>query len=223
VNLADAQFFLGGGAGNSELELPPDVGLRIPELANPGFWLEVHYFNVTDKTQEDASSLELCVSSRPRAHEAAVHALGKADFTLPAKTQSSVAATCHPSRLKEPVHIIGISPHMHATGSRATLQVNHQGAEATTVFDEPFDVQEQHNYVVPTKGLTSDIVLAPGDTLTTSCKFDNSTGATIHAGPSSEEEMCLMLVWAWPAQQLNNGLFVSPNLGILAEEDCREP
>ena len=70
--------------------------------------------------------------------------------------------------------------------------------------------------------MPAEILVSPGDTLTTSCRYDNATNAVIKSGSLNEEEMCMMLVWAWPAQLLNNGLHVSPELGVPAEEDCME-
>jgi hypothetical protein len=221
VNLLGVQFFLGGGANNSELELPPDVGLRVPALPNQGFWLQVHYLNSSDSPQEDASGIEMCLTSKPRQHEAAVHALGKSSFQLPAKAETTITSTCKPSKLTAPVHIVAISPHMHATGKRATISLNRNGA-AAPVFDQPFDVHEQRNYVVPSRDMPSEVLVSPGDTLATSCQYDNTTNAVIKSGSLNEEEMCTMLVWAWPAQQLNNGLQASPELGVPAEEDCTE-
>jgi hypothetical protein len=228
VALGGEQYVVGGGPGATDVEMPANVGLRMPTGTNLLFELEVHYSNTVGETdEEDASSVEVCVTSHKRPVEAAVHTLGRASFSLPAHTQTDITSTCVPSGLDEPVHIMAVTPHMHLTGERAKLVLNHKSGDALTLVDNPYTFQEQKSYVVPEDRSAVDILVNPGDTLTSTCSFDNTTDVTINQGVRSENEMCNIGVLAWPAGKLHNSvgdvLGILPETGGLADVACFDP
>lgn len=219
VYVLDAQFITGGGPRNEGVSMPADVGLRLPDQS--GFMLQVHYLNVSEEAEQDASSITLCVTSTPQPIEAALHAVGKGSFTVDPLTRTEVTSTCEPENLDEPVHMFAITPHMHDTGVRSRVVLNRHD-EQTTVLDAPFDVHSQLSYQLPAMGAGSDLLLMPGDTLTTTCTFDNPRATTISSGPAADQEMCLVLVWAWPAGKLQNGLDATPQFAVSADSSCTE-
>jgi hypothetical protein len=70
-----------------------------------------------------------------------------------------------------------------------------------TVFDKPFDFNHQVHY--PQDPL---IVLPPGETITSTCTFDNTTNNSVAFGPSTEQEMCYQFAFSYPAGALDNGV-----------------
>ena len=62
----------------------------------------------------------------------------------------------------------------------------------------PFDFSSQIHFTVDHK-------LYPGDSLTTTCRFNNTTDRGVPFGESSDTEMCYMFTYAWPANTLENG------------------
>ena len=48
--------------------------------------------------------------------------------------------------------------------------------------------------------------LQPGDRMLTTCHFDNMTNRTIFGGESSDDEMCINFITAWPAGSLVTSL-----------------
>jgi hypothetical protein len=52
-------------------------------------------------------------------NEAAAHLLGRQTFSLPAHQTTDVVSTCKPTKQAKPVHIMGITPHMHLAGIQA--------------------------------------------------------------------------------------------------------
>jgi hypothetical protein len=45
-------------------------------------------------------------------------------------------------------------------------------------------------------------MVMPGDTLTTTCVYNNTTDNTVTFGENTENEMCFNFVTAWPLNQL---------------------
>jgi hypothetical protein len=225
LKIRDAQFLVGGGA-QSNIELPEGVGLDLPHDSGTGYLLEVHYFNASaDQTVEDATGVELCVTSVPQPNRAAAHLLGRHAFSVPAHSKADVVSTCRPSAPAEPVHILAIMPHMHETGVHAKVVLNRSTGQQQTLHDAAFVAKEQRTFRVPDKPTpaTPDVVVEPGDTLTTTCTFDNPRDESIEAGPFAENEMCIMLAWAWPAGVLKNEYMFGGDFGVSEDEDCMEP
>jgi hypothetical protein len=227
--LGGEQYVVGGGPGATDVELPADVGLRMPVGKDLLFELEVHYSNLAGEAdEEDASSVELCVTSKKRPVEAAVHSLGRASFSLPAHQKTEIMSTCVPSNLDTPIHIMALTPHMHLTGERAKVVLNRKSGEKVTLLDKEFSFQEQRSYLMPEDRSMVDVVLNPGDTITSTCSFNNDTDKTINQGIESQDEMCNVGLLGWPAGKLHNAVGallggVLPETGGLADVACFDP
>jgi hypothetical protein len=65
------------------------------------------------------------------------------------------------------------------------------------LFDEPFAFgSETHAY--------KKYDLKPGETLTTSCSFNNTNDFGVPFGESTDAEMCYQFIFAWPAHASSN-------------------
>jgi hypothetical protein len=175
----DAANVAGWSPGGQTIELPPDVGLRIEP---GGFTLEMHYSNVTGSVQPDASGAEICVTSKFRKNEAAVHWLGTQNLN-----KLSASGVCTPAS-RVPVTVLSSTPHMHLQGRRMSTIINRVNGTTETLLDEPFDFNSQVTYSTPA-------IINPGDTLTTTCDFATPTPF----GAGTSQEMCYNFVIAYPA------------------------
>ena len=54
-------------------------------------------------------------------------------------------------------------------------------------------------------GNNPQVVLKPGDTITSTCTFQNDTGGNVAFGPSTKQEMCYQFSFSYPARALENG------------------
>ncbi len=199
-----AGAFVNGWApgGTGGVPLPADVGLQMPSSGGALFGLEIHYNNTAGYTDaRDRSGLEMCVTHKFRAHTAAVHWLGSELFSLPAHQQTNVVGHCTPNNT-QPVHILGQSPHMHKLGTHAQLVINRAGGTTQVVHDMPFNFADQQAYTV------NDIIVNPGDQLTTTCTYNNTTDATVNFGQNTTDEMCFNFVTAYPAGGLTSSGFL---------------
>lgn len=196
----DARFLQGWAPGNTGIDLPPDVGLRLPEK---GKWLilQLHYWNSAGyRDVHDRSGVAMCTTSTPRPHTAMVSTLGSAAIDLPPRSSGvAVTGTCTP-QIAEPIHVIGAAPHMHQLGRSFTTEILRGGneAERTSLVDVAnWDFNQQLTH-------TTDIVVNPGDKLKTTCRFDNPSGRRVTFGPRTEDEMCFNFVVTYPAPGLVN-------------------
>jgi hypothetical protein len=123
---------------------------------------------------------------------------------MPPRQMSDYSGTCNPLRegmnSTDPIHIIGFWPHMHQLGVRMQTSITRKGGTAEKVFDMPFDFNHQVHYL-------QNQDLAPGDTITATCTFNNTTNANVPFGPSTTQEMCYQFVYSWPAHALENHVF----------------
>jgi hypothetical protein len=103
----------------------------------------------------------------------------------------------------EPIHIIGFLPHMHRLGVQMDSIVNHKATGMSEmIFTKPFDFMHQVHYL-------QNYDLAPGDTITAKCTFNNTTDVGVPYGESSDTEMCYNFVISWPSHALSSN---TPNL-----------
>jgi len=212
LNGVNAQLLAGWAVGGTNLAMPEDVGFELPAK---GTTLNVqwHFYNSSGTPQTDTSSIQICTmpaASRP--HTASMVWTGTEDLNgnvwfggqgMPAHQESTFEGTCNPLRAgmaaNEPIHIVGFWPHMHQLGTNMKAIVNHKDGTRETIFDKPFDFNNQVHYFKPYD-------LAAGDTLTTTCTFNNTTDRGVPFGESSDTEMCYLFTFAWPAHSLENGV-----------------
>ena len=186
----------GWAPGGNPLDMPPGTGLEMP--APGGFVaMENHYFNTTGGTKQDRSGVRLCVTFTQPQNPASLTWLGTEFISIPARATGTATGTCSSWKNNVDVHIFQTVPHMHQTGSYMKTVVNRTGGGGQAIIvDKPFAFTEQRAY--PT-----DVVVHPGDTMTTTCTFKNNTAASIGFGTSSTSEMCYNFVVYYPAHALD--------------------
>jgi hypothetical protein len=191
----------GWAPGRGDFELPADVGLELPA---PGAMmaLEFHYYNTTSgMTASDQSGVEICVTSKFRANTASVTWLGSENIAIPAHATGTASGSCAPLRMgiqaSDPIHIIYSWPHMHKLGTHMTSIVNRAAGGQDTLWDGDFSFNFQVLHDTP-------LMLMPGDTIATTCTYQNTTDDTVMFGQSTQQEMCFNFAYAWPAHALDN-------------------
>lgn len=201
-NCGDKGYFVQGWApGGEEAVLPADVGMQMPKGASASFTLEVHYNNasrVTDST--DRSGVRVCVTRTPRTHTAAVHWLGTENIGglqgIGPGQGGTATGTCDPSG-STPATILSVSPHMHQMGTHMTTVITRAGGGTEMLHDGAFQFANQIDYPK-----TPPVIINPGDTLRTTCTYQNSGTSSIRFGPNTEDEMCYNFVLAYPVGSL---------------------
>jgi hypothetical protein len=198
VGCSSGAFIAGWAPGGTGANFPPDVGLQMPSGANATFGLEIHYNNAGNYTDAlDASGVEFCTTKKFRPNSAAVHWLGSQAILVAPHQQTDVVGQCKPTNT-QPVHLMAVSPHMHQIGVHAKLVLNRKDGTKVALHDAPFAFADQQSYPL-------DVIVNPGDTLTTTCSYNNTTNGLVTFGPATENEMCYNFTTAWPAGALSSG------------------
>jgi hypothetical protein len=199
----EAALIAGWAVGGRHTVMPDNVELQLPP---PGTLLNVqwHYYNSTGQAQPDSSAILVCtVPPGTREHTGSITWLGTEDFFgpvgMPPGYKGEFSGTC-PNDSAEPIHIFFFWPHMHETGRHMRSVVNRVGGMQEEVFDMPFDFNYQVHY-------DAEVVLQPGDTITSFCSFENNTDLYVPFGPSTKQEMCYQFAFSYPAGALDNGVF----------------
>jgi hypothetical protein len=203
----DGVLLAGWAPGAGDWNLPPTVG---EEIGTGNFILEVHYNNYTTQDQTDQSGVRVCLAKTPRPNVASISWLGNdifganipgASYTAAIPPQvrdyANVKGKCAPN-LNMPVHILTSWPHMHKRGVRMSALINRVDGTQESLFDVPFDFNNQLQYETPA-------VINPGDSITTTCTYTNVETYPIGFGERTIDEMCFNFTLAYPAHALVGG------------------
>ena len=199
-----ATFVAGWAPGGENMEMPEGVGL---ELGDPGDWyvLQIHYNNTAGYDDVvDKSGVAFCSADAPQPNTAGILTLGTVGINIPAgAVNHQESGTCgwfSTAGWPEPLHVIAGSPHMHELGTAFQTVVNRQGGGTEMLTDVPiFDFNNQGMWVND-----PEVIINPGDSLVSTCTFDNPNNFPVGFGEGTNDEMCFNFVLAYPIQGLSN-------------------
>jgi cytochrome c5 len=202
---AGMTFLTGWAPGDDERAAMPDgVGMDMPTGAG-SLRLDMHYYNVGGGATQDRSGVSICVvkGSKLRPNVAAV-TMGLTSFgpiLAPANKRGHNATSSCRVTSARPVTILTASPHAHKYATHMKFTVRKANGREIVMHDMPFKFGEQASYA-----LNPPVVVENGDTITTTCTFDNNTNRNITFGESTENEMCFNFAMYYPKGGLNCGL-----------------
>jgi hypothetical protein len=99
--------------------------------------------------------------------------------------------------MTEDTTIFGVFPHMHKLGThiRGVLHASEaEDDEGQLLIDSAYSFEEQLNY-----GVAPMIDAPTGSVVRADCSYDNPGPGTIGFGDSSDDEMCVLGVYRYPA------------------------
>jgi hypothetical protein len=166
--------------------------------------LELHYNNPAGKQFRDRSGVRVCATSKFRPKTASITWAGTEDINIPPRAMGVASGRCIPERkglgANDVIHIFNAWPHMHKLGAHMTTVIQRAGGQQEILLDKPFNFQSQIGYDL-------NVVINPGDTLLTTCDYDNTTTGAVGFGPSTSQEMCYDFLYAYPAHALDHPPF----------------
>jgi hypothetical protein len=182
--------FLGavGGAGTdgkSATALPDGVAFRLN--AGQGVMLNVHYLNTGDQVIDGDAVVDLkFADTDPTRKIAAMFININMGFQLPPNGPTTSTIDCV---AQSDVQFIMMTNHMHEYGTSVTTEVRLAGATTFDIVHEDpvwtYDMQFNPNY--SRFAVDTPFVLHTGDTLRTTCNWDNTTTNALQF----PREMCL--------------------------------
>lgn len=180
---------LGSGVGEdySSGPLPDGVAYKIPKGSQVN--LNLHLFNVQDDALAGLSGVKIRTTTEDKVKEyAQVTLAGPVMLSIP-QGESTSKGTC---TLESDATIFAVSPHMHQLGRYLKALAKPAQGEPVTLYDGPYDFNEQRQYPVEM------LQLRAGDTIEVECTYDNTTDQTVKFGNSSLEEMCFIGLYRFP-------------------------
>jgi len=197
----DAELIAGWAVGGCSTTYPENVGVALPSTGT--IMIQWHHYNNTGAPAGDGSAVQICVvPESTREHKAGLTFLGTETITVPAGQQGQNSGTCV-NDSTGPITIIGFTPHMHEIGIHMQSEVQRAaGGDMENVFDMPFQFDYQTNYMLQAPG----VVLMPGDSITSTCTWENKGFSSVGFGQSTKAEMCYQFALSYPYGALNNGV-----------------
>jgi hypothetical protein len=187
--LAGMGTFLGGvggeGGGKPSSSLPEGVAFRLK--AGSGIMLNVHYLNTTETAFDGDAVVDFQFADPdPTRKIASLFINLNVGFELAPSAPTTSTIDCVAG---SDVQILMMSNHMHDYGTSATTSLIPAGSTDVQILHEDktwtFDMQFNPNY---TKWpVDAPLVIHSGDTLRTTCNWDNSTDSPV----KFPREMCL--------------------------------
>lgn len=191
----------GWAPGGQNAVMDPDVGLVLDYTS---FVLQIHYNNQRYADGADASGVAFCTTTTPRKNAAGIVPLGSMLFTIPANANDyPVNSNCTSlaSDGTTPITVIGASPHMHKLGTGFRTQHMHGATNMGDLVNIPlgtWSFDGQVNYPVARRQVL------PGDTLQTTCYYDNPNPAAVSFGTKTTDEMCFDFITVFPYGSANH-------------------
>jgi len=204
TTLGESAELIGGWAvGGCNVEFGAEMGLKLPSTGK--IMIQWHHYNNTGTNQSDGTLIQFCtVPAGARPNVGGLTFLGTENFNglagMPAGRSSDFGGTCL-NDSGGPITIMGWNPHMHLLGVHMKSVVQKANGQTETIFDHPFLFDHQVNYF-----LNPGYTLQPGDRITSTCTFNNTTAAPVAFGQSTKQEMCYQFAFAYPYGALNNGV-----------------
>lgn len=156
--------------------------------AKQALHLNLHVYNATAAVLDGVSGIEVVHAKvGDVVHEAGFVLAGPSSVTLPPAKRTTITKTCSIVAEQTAVALI---PLMHKLGVQFKATAT-QGGTPRVLFDAAFRYEEQSQ--VPIEALA----LAPGDTITTECTYENTQYHPVIPGHPGDE-ICFSALLRYP-------------------------
>ena len=190
-------FRYAGGLATGPLTMPD--GVAAPLKPHETYVIQIHYLNASTSDVTDHTSVDVEYTPVDASYQyAAIAILGQTGFSIAADgAPHDIVGTCSIPAGYPTTHVFGLWPHMHQIGTHFRVDMTLAGV-TTTPIDETWNFGDQKLwlYLPPTAQMFD---VAAGDSITTTCTYTNNTGAIVHWGESSTQEMCFNFLYYYPA------------------------
>lgn len=206
----DWKLLYAWGPGTPPHVLPSEAGFPIEEGEPTHFVIQVHYNNLQGLEGEvDQSGIDLCTTEDLRPNDADIMAFGSLSFpTITPNATSRLDCDLEvPAAVGSffPITIFQSWPHMHQLGAALSGEIEHAAGGTSTLVDVPdYDFDYQLTY-------PNDVQLNAGDTVRTSCTWENTTSQGVGFGEDTGNEMCFNFVSYYPRIELAQWHWLLPS------------
>ncbi len=183
------QMIYAAGVGTDDLIFPTGVATHL--AAGTWLTLNLHLFDQQDNPLSGESGLQVqTVDASTVVNEVDMTFSGTFTINIPSDGQDHTASGgC---TAPTDYHVFALWPHEHQLGKHQTFTVTHAGT-ATNYIDDAYSFNEQKNYP------QNDLVIHSGDTINTTCTYNNTTGSPVGFCETTQCEMCFTGIYKYPA------------------------
>jgi hypothetical protein len=191
-SLTQSGGFLGAVGANGKVStsaLPEGLALRLKK--GSGVMLSVHYVNTGADFVDGNAVVDLEMApADPTRTVAALFTNVNVDFDIPPAAEVTSTISCV---AQSELQIVMAANHMHEDGKAASTQVIHpDGSIQDLRTDTSWTYDQQINPVFGRFPLDNPLVVRAGDTIRTSCTWQNSTANDL----KFPREMCIGVAFA---------------------------
>jgi len=188
----------GSGIGATDFDFPDGVGLHLAK--GDRLLLNLHLYNATDNTLTGTSGVLYQPAQPADIANFAELVLAGPTVGLSVPTGvSTQSGNCSMNAItSSSVQLFALSQHMHKLGTHMKSVVTRSGSPDIVLQDIDYNFEHQVFNLTP-----STVELKAGDTVTTNCTYDNTTGSPVAFGQSSDDEMCFTDLFYYPVQNAN--------------------
>ena len=187
------EAFVVGSQNPGVFEFGYPAGLAMPLFSGEQLILQSHYVNASASpiTAQVDVKMDLMPHSAVTDY-VETFLIPDYDFTIPAGTMGYTDGGKDEPETPN-LNILSISSHMHKRGVHFTIDEVDSAAVSerlfeTTIWDAP-----------PITRFDPPRPTSSSKKLHYQCTWNNETGSPIHFGPTTEDEMCIMVVTVYPA------------------------
>ena len=188
-----------GGTATDPLE--PPAGVAVPVRPVETWIFQMHYLNSGDTPIVDNTTVDIDFTMPGDAFiPAALVIGGSSDISLPPNAVTDVVGQCDVPAGFPDVSVYSFWPHMHQKGTHFKIEFIDNGV-TSTLYDAAYDFADQSTWAP-----TSPLTVGSGDSVRTTCSFNNTTGDTVVFGESSTQEMCFNFLFYYPRPAIAPGM-----------------
>jgi hypothetical protein len=201
----------GWAPGGKNFELPPEAGFA-EEVGTTHWALQIHYNNAQGLVGEvDETGYDLCSTDQLRANDADILATGTFQIAIPPR--STYETTCDLTFPQQygAINVVSSWAHMHKLG-RAESAKRVRAGQETTLLDAP-----SYDFSTGAAANAVKVDVAGGDTIRTSCRWQNGGDTTVSFGDATSDEMCFAFLTYYPKITAPRFVWSAPSLPIVSK------
>ncbi len=183
----------GGGVGTPGVHFPEGAAMTL--TAKRRLVVQLHLLNATSEAVEIGEQRFNLIGAPPGDYKSVgLLIVGTLDINLPAHQSGvKVSGGC---TLTQPLeNVFAVFPHMHRLGKNITTTVERApGGNTEMVSSIDWDFKDQGIYEAASSAKV-------GDKVTVTCTYDNMTDKDVKFGLHSGDEMCVDVLYHYPAQK----------------------
>lgn len=189
---SDWRLVTGWAPGGENFELPPEAGFA-EEVGTTHWAVQIHYNNARNlEGQVDTTGYDLCSTDVLRPNDADILATGTIEISLPPRATTTTTCNLQVPQMFGTMHVTSAWAHMHKLG-RAQFATRVRDGQETPILEAP-----AYDFATGAGAARVDVELRPGDTVRTSCTWENAGMSTVTVGEGTDDEMCFAFLTYWP-------------------------